>query len=131
MATDWQTFATAGATVTVAAADAWPPDPLQVSVYVALATRPPVEAVPLTALLPDHGPVAVQAVAFVLLHRNVLAVPVVTVVGDADSETVGAAGPRFPRAAELLGATAPIQTADSANTTISLRCATANTPERA
>jgi hypothetical protein len=97
---------------------------------VALATRAAVEAEPLTALLPDHDPVAVHAVAPVLLHFNVLAAPVVTEVGFAVSDTVGAAGPRFPLAAQAPDAIAPMQTADSANTTASLRYVTANTPER-
>jgi hypothetical protein len=98
---------------------------------VALATRAPVEAEPLTASLPDHDPDPVQAVAPVLLHFNVLAAPVVTEVGFAVSDTVGAAGPRFDLAAEAPDAIAPMQTADSANTTSSLRYVTANTPERA
>jgi hypothetical protein len=82
-------------------------------------------------LLPDHDPDAVHAVAPVLLHFNVLAAPVVTEVGFAVSETVGAAGPRLVLAAEAPDAAAPIHTADSATTTSNLRCATANTPERA
>jgi hypothetical protein len=45
---------------------------------------------PDVALLPDHEPDAVQAVAFVLLHVNVDAAPDATLVGDAPSVTVGA-----------------------------------------
>jgi hypothetical protein len=90
-----------------------------------------VEAEPLTDLLPDHDPDPVHAVAPVLLHFNVLAAPVVTEEGFAVSETVGAAGPRLALAADAPGAQALKQTADSANTTSSLRYATANTPERA
>ncbi len=68
----------------------------------ALATSAPVEDEPLTDLLPDDDP-----------------------------EPVHAAGPRFVWAADALCAKAPMQTADSANTTSSLRYATANTPKRA
>jgi hypothetical protein len=97
---------------------------------VALPTSAPVDAEPVTAFLPDHDPDAVQAVALVLLHVSVLAAPVVTEAGDADSDTVGA-GVRLDFAADAPGAKAPKPTANSANITSSLRCATANTPKRA
>jgi hypothetical protein len=116
-------LATAGATVTLVEVDAEPPEPVQVSLYVAVATSAPVDAEPLTALPPDHDPDAVQAVALVLLHFKVLAAPVVTEGGDAESDTVGA-GVRLDRAADTPGARAPKPTANSANTTSTLLCAT-------
>lgn len=50
-------------TDTVADCEALPPAPLQVRVYVALASRVPVDCEPLVGLLPDQAPDAVQAVA--------------------------------------------------------------------
>jgi len=47
-------------------------------------------AVPEVAREPLHEPVAVQAVAFVVLHVSVDAAPDATLVGEADSVTVGA-----------------------------------------
>ena len=52
--------------------------------------RAPVDAVPLTGLLPDQAPEAVQAVAFVDDQLNVDAAPLLSVLGLADSVTAGA-----------------------------------------
>lgn len=56
----------------------------------ALALRLPVDWLPLTALLPVQPWEAVQEVAFVEDQVSVEAAPLVTVVGLAASETVGA-----------------------------------------
>lgn len=56
----------------------------------ALAVRAPVDWVPLTALLPDQAPPAVQAVALVEDHTSVAALPLLTVLGEAEKLTVGA-----------------------------------------
>jgi hypothetical protein len=50
----------------------------------------PLDDEPLTALLPDHPPEAVQVVAFVEVHERVDAAPLFTVLGLADKLTVGA-----------------------------------------
>jgi hypothetical protein len=51
-----------------------------------------VDCVPLTALAPDQAPEAVQAVALVETHVKVELLPLATVLGLADSVTVGAGG---------------------------------------
>ena len=51
----------------------------------------PVEAVPLTVLVPDHAPEARQLVALVLDHVSVDALPLATLVGEALKVSVGAA----------------------------------------
>ncbi len=56
----------------------------------ALAVRAPVDCEPLTALLPDHAPEAVQEVAFVETHVNADPSPLVTELGFALKPTVGA-----------------------------------------
>jgi hypothetical protein len=55
-----------------------------------LAVSAPLDDEPLTALLPDHPPEAVQVVAFVEVHERVDAAPLFTVLGLADKLTVGA-----------------------------------------
>lgn len=50
----------------------------------------PVVCVPDIALLPDHAPLAVQDVAFVLDHVSVEEPPDATLAGEALSVTVGA-----------------------------------------
>jgi hypothetical protein len=55
-----------------------------------LAVSAPVDWEPLTDLLPDHAPPAVQAVALVDDQLSVAAEPLVRVLGVAFSETVGA-----------------------------------------
>ncbi len=77
-------------TATDAVDCAVPPAPLQLSVNVALALNAPVLAVPDTAFVPLQPPEVVQEVALVDDHVNVLALPLVRVVGDADNVTVGA-----------------------------------------
>jgi hypothetical protein len=76
-------------TVTVVDCAVLPPAPEQVSVYVALAVSTPVECLPLTALLPDHAPEAVQLVALVADHVSVELLPLVIVLGLALSLTEG------------------------------------------
>lgn len=77
-------------TVTVADWAAVPPVPVQVSVYVALALSAPVDWEPLTALVPDHAPEAVQAVALVADQVSVEALPLTSELGLAVRVTVGA-----------------------------------------
>ena len=48
---------------------------------------------PVGALVPDQAPEAVQAVAFLAAQESVEAEPLVTVLGVADSDTMGAAEP--------------------------------------
>jgi len=77
-------------TVTEAVACAVPPAPVQLSVNEVLALKAPVPWVPETAFVPPQPPDAVQDVALVDDHVNVLLPPLATEVGDADNETVGA-----------------------------------------
>jgi hypothetical protein len=77
-------------TVTVADCAALPPVPVQLKVYVALAVSAPVACEPLVAMLPDHPPEAVQAVAFVADQLKVELPPLATVLGLAVKVTVGA-----------------------------------------
>jgi hypothetical protein len=56
-----------------------------------LAVSDPLDCEPLTALVPDHAPEAVQAVAFVADQVNVEVPPLATVLGLAVKLTVGAA----------------------------------------
>lgn len=79
-------------TVTTAVAEPEPPAPVQVRVYdcIPVVFRVPVEPVPEVALLPLQAPLAVQAVALVLLQVNVALPPVVILDGDAVRVTVGA-----------------------------------------
>ena len=77
-------------TVTLLLAD--PPDPEQLRENVLAAVSAPLDCEPLTALVPDQASDAVQLVAFVELHVSVEALPLVTDVGLALRETVGAAG---------------------------------------
>ena len=51
----------------------------------------PVEAVPLTVLVPDHAPEARQLVALLLDHVSVDAPPLATLVGEALKVSVGGA----------------------------------------
>ena len=66
-----------------------PPEPVQLSVKVELAVRPPVLAEPEVALAPLQPPDAVQDAAFEDDHVRVLAPPLATVVGEADRLMVG------------------------------------------
>ena len=68
-----------------------PPAPLQLSVKVESVVSAPVEAVPLTALVPDHAPEARQLVALLLDHVSVDAPPLATLVGEALKVSVGGA----------------------------------------
>jgi hypothetical protein len=56
---------------------------------VALALSAPVDCEPLTGMLPDQAPEAVQEVAFVDDQANVDAAPLLTVLGVAEKLTVG------------------------------------------
>jgi hypothetical protein len=78
-------------TVTVAASLAEPPAPLQLNVNVLLAAvSAPVPAVPELARPPLQAPEAVQLVAFVDDHVSELLPPLTTLVGLAETLTVGA-----------------------------------------
>jgi len=81
----------AGATVTVTLLAADPPVPLHASVYVVVEATV-TDWVPLVALPPLQPPEAVQLVALVELQVSVDVAPLATVVGLADSVTVGAGG---------------------------------------
>jgi len=74
-------------TVTVRLTD--PPGPVQPSVKVVSATRPPEDWEPLVALGPVQPPDAVHPVALALVQESVDAPPLVTVVGVAVRLRVG------------------------------------------
>ena len=78
-----------GLTVTVADRLVAPPVPVQVNVNVELALSGPLACVPEVALLPDHAPLAVHAVALLLDHESVEEPPEATLVGEALKITVG------------------------------------------
>jgi hypothetical protein len=78
-------------TVTVADCVAEPPVPVQVSSYSVVLESAPVDQVPLVATVPCQPPEVVQAVAFSELQFKADMPPLPTVVGDADSVTVGEA----------------------------------------
>jgi hypothetical protein len=84
------------ATVTVAEPVAVPPLPVQLSPNVLDAESGPVFHEPLVAFAPVHAPDAVQLDAPVLLHVSVDAFPMLTLVGDALSESCGGEGPPDP-----------------------------------
>jgi hypothetical protein len=69
---------------------ALPPAPVQVMPYVVLLVSAPVACDPTLALLPLQAPEAVQAVALVEDQLKVEPLPLATVLGAADSVTVGA-----------------------------------------
>ena len=75
------TVGAGGVTETVVACEALPPAPVQVSEYVALAVKAPVDCDPLVALEPDQAPEAVQEVALVEDHVSVDPLPLATVLG--------------------------------------------------
>jgi hypothetical protein len=77
-------------TVTVADCAAVPPLPVQVREYVALAVSAPVDCVPLSALVPDHAPEAVHAVALLADQVSVEVAPLMIELGLAVKATVGA-----------------------------------------
>ena len=79
-----------GETATIADWLADPPAPVQVSVNVVFAVRPPVLPDPEIAFVPDHPLEAEHDVALVELQASVDELPDVTVVGLADIKTVGA-----------------------------------------
>ncbi len=63
---------------------------MQVKVYVALAVSAPLDCAPLTALLPDQPPAAVQAVALAAAQVRVELLPFATELGLAVRLTTGA-----------------------------------------
>jgi len=77
-------------TETVADWAALPPGPVQVNAYVALVMSAPVDCEPLTALLPDQPPEAVQEVALTDDQVSVELLAEVMVLGLALILTVGA-----------------------------------------
>jgi hypothetical protein len=78
------------ATVTVADCVAEPLALVQVSSYSVVLETAPVDQVPLVATGPCQPPAAVQAVALAAFQLRVDVPPLVIVVGDVDSVTVGA-----------------------------------------
>lgn len=78
-------------TETVADCEALPPRPLQLKVYVALASTAPVDCEPLVALVPAQAPEAVQEVALADFQVKAAVPPLLTVLGVALRATVGAA----------------------------------------
>ena len=80
----------AGLTVTVALCVAGPPAPVQVSVNTVVVVKVGVFAEPLVASAPLQPPEAAQEVAFVDNQVSADALPLVTVLGLADSVMVGA-----------------------------------------
>jgi hypothetical protein len=80
-------------TVTAAAvAVLVPPAPVQVSEYVVSVVKAPVLWLPPVANAPVQPPEALQDVAFVELQVSIAAPPLLTAVGDADIDAVGAGG---------------------------------------
>jgi hypothetical protein len=102
------------ATVTVAVTAAVvPPGPVQVSEYEASAVNALVSCDPLVAKVPPQPPEAVHDVALVELHVKVATPPLLTDIGDALKEAVGAGGdgvkgtdPEPPQAAKVSAAPA-------------------------
>jgi hypothetical protein len=84
------TVGAGGVTETVTDCVALPRAPVQVSEYVVLAVRAPVDCVPFSAWLPDQPPEAVQAVALLDAHVRVAAAPLAIELGLAEKLTVGA-----------------------------------------
>ena len=78
--------------MTVADALAAPPDPVQERLNVLVLVNAPVDWLPEIALVPDQLPEAVQDAAFVEDQASVDDPPLVTDVGFAASDTVGAGG---------------------------------------
>jgi len=76
-------------TDTVADCAALPPAPVHVNVYVALALSAPVDCEPLTALVPDQAPDAVQEVAFAEDQVSVALAPLAMALGPTLKLTVG------------------------------------------
>jgi len=79
-------------TDTVADWLALPPGPVQVSEKVSLALSAPVDCEPLTVLVPDQAPDAVQEEALLDDHAKVALLPLVIVLGLALNPTVGGGG---------------------------------------
>lgn len=75
----------------------------------AFAVSAPVDCEPLTALLPDQAPDAVQAVAFAALQVKVALAPLAMVLGEAVRVTVGAAPFTVTVAACVALPPAPVQ----------------------
>jgi hypothetical protein len=107
-AADNVTVGTGVELVTETEAVAWPepPAPAQLSVNEALAFNAPVLALPEIAFVPLQPPDAVHDVAFVEVQVKVLLPPLATVVGDADSVTVGR-GVELVTATEVLARAVP------------------------
>ena len=80
----------AALTLTVVDWEALPPGPVQVSPYVVVVLRTPVDWEPVIDSACDQPPVAVQEVAFFALHASMALVPLEMLLGDADRATVGA-----------------------------------------
>jgi hypothetical protein len=103
------TVGTAGVTVTLADALALPPGPVQSIVKVLEVVNPPLDWLPEVALLPDQAPDAVQELASVDDQLSVEELPLITEVGLAVSDTVGAAGVTATLADALALPPGPVQ----------------------
>jgi hypothetical protein len=86
------TVGTGGVTVTVAEALPVPPAPVQASVNVPVPVSTPLDWLPEVVLVPVHAPEATQEVALAEDQVRVEDAPLVTDVGLAVSDTVGAGG---------------------------------------
>lgn len=88
-AADKPTVGAGVVTETVADWVALPPLPVQLRVYVAFAVSAPVDCDPVTDLVPDQDPEAVQAVALLADQVSVELLPLATVLGLAARVMVG------------------------------------------
>ena len=98
-----------------------PPAPVQLSVNVVLALRPPVLAEPETDFVPLQPPDAVHVVALVDDQVSVLLLPLLTEVGDADSVTVGAGVDAVTETEALAWPVPPAPVQLSVNVVLALR----------
>jgi hypothetical protein len=85
-----RTLGAVALTDTLTVCDALPPAPSQFKVYAALADNAPVDCDPLSGLVPDHEPTAVQAVAFCVDQVSIEPAPAVTELGSTFSVICGA-----------------------------------------
>ena len=117
-----------GVTVTVIVLDLVPPSPVHVNVKLVVADKAPVAADPLVARGPLQPSLAVHAVASVDDHVRSAAVPAATLVGLADSDTVGDGGVEF---GSTTGAVLSLASAFSrANFIVATRSACCGCPTR-
>jgi hypothetical protein len=109
-------------TVTVALLLVVPPVPVQLNVYTVVALNAPVDFEPLIACEPLHPPDAAQEVALVELQARVEALPLLTLVGLALNDTVGAGGAETVTVADC-DAEPPVPVQVSVNFVVAVRAA--------